>query len=168
MNLKEDRLNRSLNRYRMLSYYILIFIENTAFSLVWFFLRDENAKEDDAFLAVALVVLVMISFFVGIAFLLIYYIVLHPTISKKPFCRSNSSRSQEVEQHVITASVADVTIITPSVELTNQIQDIPLSKPVKVEDVRLDCETSATQQMCLLTPSQSPSLLVKSSKGNDF
>ena len=175
-------MNRCLNRYRMLAYYIFIFIENTAFSLAWFFTKTaETEKKTDnnestqqekmfgdptnSFLNVALVVLVMVSFFVGIAFLLIYYIVLHPTISKKPFCRSSSgstNREENIQHHNMITSIPDV--ITPAVEIANRTAapDV-ISINKSIDDIQrsssiIAANRQSPQPMSLLSPGRSPSL----------
>lgn len=169
MNLKEDRSDRCLNRYRMLAYYIFVFIENTSFSLIWFFLRTTNAVNDDTtFMAVALVVLVMVSFFVGIAFLLIYYIVLHPTISKKPFCRSSSSPSEETVHHPNATKTSNPDVVIDAIDSERANCRPPpdiISINKSYEDVRSDVNNQQQQRMSLLSPSPARSPSLRKSRG---
>ncbi|XP_030735040.1 XK-related protein 6 [Globicephala melas] len=70
-NVKEGR-----TRYRMFAYYTIVLTENAALTFLWYFYRDPETT--DSF-AVPALCCVFISFVAGIALMLLYYGVLHPT-----------------------------------------------------------------------------------------
>ncbi|XP_068409366.1 XK-related protein 6 [Eschrichtius robustus] len=70
-NVKEGR-----TRYRMFAYYTIVLTENAALTFLWYFYRDPETT--DSF-AVPALCCVFISFVAGIAVMLLYYGVLHPT-----------------------------------------------------------------------------------------
>ncbi|XP_023986626.1 XK-related protein 6 [Physeter macrocephalus] len=70
-NVKEGR-----TRYRMFAYYTIVLTENAALTFLWYFYRDPETT--DSF-AVPALCCVFISFVAGIAAMLLYYGVLHPT-----------------------------------------------------------------------------------------
>ncbi|PIO14686.1 hypothetical protein AB205_0127760 [Aquarana catesbeiana] len=69
-NVKEGR-----TRYRMFAYYTVILTENAALTFLWYFYRDPNTTDS---YAVPALCCVFLSFAAGIAFMLLYYGVLHP------------------------------------------------------------------------------------------
>ncbi|XP_069584482.1 XK-related protein 6 isoform X1 [Ranitomeya imitator] len=69
-NVKEGR-----TRYRMFAYYTVILTENAALTFLWYLYRDPDTT--DSF-AVPALCCVFLSFAAGIAFMLLYYGVLHP------------------------------------------------------------------------------------------
>ncbi|XP_068135115.1 XK-related protein 6 [Hyperolius riggenbachi] len=69
-NVKEGR-----TRYRMFAYYAIILTENATLSFLWYFYRDPNTTDS---YAVPALCCVFLSFAAGIAFMLLYYGVLHP------------------------------------------------------------------------------------------
>uniref|UniRef100_A0A4W2IKV1 XK-related protein n=1 Tax=Bos indicus x Bos taurus TaxID=30522 RepID=A0A4W2IKV1_BOBOX len=70
-NVKEGR-----TRYRMFAYYTIVLTENAALTFLWYFYR--NPETTDSY-AVPALCCVFISFVAGIALMLLYYGVLHPT-----------------------------------------------------------------------------------------
>ncbi|XP_071999920.1 XK-related protein 6 [Engystomops pustulosus] len=69
-NVKEGR-----TRYRMFAYYTVILTENAALTFLWYLYRDPNTTDS---YAVPALCCVFLSFAAGIAFMLLYYGVLHP------------------------------------------------------------------------------------------
>ncbi|KAM5165345.1 XK-related protein 6 [Mantella aurantiaca] len=69
-NVKEGR-----TRYRMFAYYTVILTENAALTFLWYLYRDPNTT--DSF-AVPALCCVFLCFAAGVAFMLLYYGVLHP------------------------------------------------------------------------------------------
>ncbi|MEE6477202.1 hypothetical protein FKM82_011409 [Ascaphus truei] len=69
-NVKEGR-----TRYRMFAYYTVILTENAALTFLWYFYRDPDTTDSYAMPALCCVFL---SFAAGLAFMLLYYGVLHP------------------------------------------------------------------------------------------
>ncbi|XP_037668580.1 XK-related protein 6 [Choloepus didactylus] len=70
-NVKEGR-----TRYRMFAYYTIVLTENAALTFLWYFYRDPETTDS---YAVPALCCVFISFVAGIAMMLLYYGVLHPT-----------------------------------------------------------------------------------------
>lgn len=70
-NVKEGR-----TRYRMFAYYTIVLTENAALTFLWYFYRNPETTD---FYAVPALCCVFISFVAGIALMLLYYGVLHPT-----------------------------------------------------------------------------------------
>lgn len=69
-NVKEGR-----SRYRMLAYYVLVLAENVLLTSCWYAYREPGAS--DAYAASAFLG-VLLSFAAGMAFMVLYYGVLHP------------------------------------------------------------------------------------------
>ncbi|XP_056419811.1 XK-related protein 6 [Hyla sarda] len=69
-NVKEGR-----TRYRMFAYYTVILTENAALTFLWYLYRDPNTTDS---YAVPALCCVFLSFAAGVAFMLLYYGVLHP------------------------------------------------------------------------------------------
>ncbi|CAL9689414.1 unnamed protein product [Knipowitschia caucasica] len=85
-NVKEGR-----TRYRLSIYYILMLLENTALSTLWYLYRAPTA---DAF-AVPALCLIFSSFFTGVLFMLMYYGFFHPNGPR--FGRSPSGQGLDLD-----------------------------------------------------------------------
>ncbi|XP_030054574.1 XK-related protein 6 [Microcaecilia unicolor] len=70
-NVKEGR-----TRYRMFAYYTLVLTENAALTFLWYFYRDPSSTDS---YAVPALCCIFLSFTAGIAVMLLYYGILHPT-----------------------------------------------------------------------------------------
>nr|XP_002730403.1 PREDICTED: XK-related protein 6-like [Saccoglossus kowalevskii] len=68
-NMKEGR-----SRFRMSAFYSIIFLENTLLIFLWYLGRDK-----DYIYTIPAILIVTIGFLIGIIFMVLYYLLLHPT-----------------------------------------------------------------------------------------
>nr|CAB3267789.1 XK-related a [Phallusia mammillata] len=125
--------NKTNNKCRMILFYMVMFVENCILAVVWLYFRQGGGNLIDTFIgsqslvnsspstleeetlpadvALAIVVLIPSMFILGILFMLLYYIFLHPTTGESSCCGSSNGRLTPKE------SDAEQTVELTTVEL---------------------------------------------------
>ncbi|XP_061055450.1 XK-related protein 6 [Eubalaena glacialis] len=135
-NVKEGR-----TRYRMFAYYTIVLTENAALTFLWYFYRDPETT--DSF-AVPALCCVFISFVAGIAVMLLYYGVLHPTGPRAKILASSCCAEllwgiplpPDVEPMAPQTPGYRGTQVTPTRAVTEQQEDLTADTCLPVFQVR--------------------------------
>ncbi|XP_058927281.1 XK-related protein 6 [Kogia breviceps] len=135
-NVKEGR-----TRYRMFAYYTIVLTENAALTFLWYFYRDPETT--DSF-AVPALCCVFISFVAGIALMLLYYGVLHPTGPRAKILASSCCAEllwgiplpPDVEPMAPQTPGYRGTQVTPTRAVTGQQEDLTADTCLPVFQVR--------------------------------
>ncbi|XP_046511536.1 LOW QUALITY PROTEIN: XK-related protein 6 [Equus quagga] len=135
-NVKEGR-----TRYRMFAYYTIVLTENAALTFLWYFYRDPETTDS---YAVPALCCVFISFVAGIALMLLYYGVLHPTGPRAKIFASSCCAEllwgiplpPDVEPMAPQAPGYRGTQVTPTRAVTEQQEDLTADTCLPVFQVR--------------------------------
>ncbi|XP_049723037.1 XK-related protein 6 [Elephas maximus indicus] len=135
-NVKEGR-----TRYRMFAYYTIVLTENAALTFLWYFYR--NPETTDSY-AVPALCCVFISFVAGIALMLLYYGVLHPTGPRAKILASSCCAEllwgiplpPDVEPMAPQTPGYRGTQVTPTRAVTEQQEDLTADTCLPVFQVR--------------------------------